>query len=172
MYDPTTGQPVLWSWNAASSTWGLFAEDTWKAAKNLTLTLGLRWDDSGNPYSRSATTVFGNFYFGPGATFQDQVTNGFAKAMQHALNHAVTDLLSPRIGFAWDPTGKGNWALRGGYGLYNNWLTQANVQEEFRGDPPGPITPTFYAGGTSTADLRFFPSVPLTSRPSGSLILL
>src|ERR1035438_7319082 len=72
MYDPTTGQPVLWSWNAASSTWGLFAEDTWKAAKNLTLTLGLRWDDSGNPYSRSATTVFGNFYFGPGATFQDQ----------------------------------------------------------------------------------------------------
>ena len=172
MYDPTTGQPVLWSWNAASSTWGLFAEDTWKAAKNLTLTLGLRWDDSGNPYSRSATTVFGNFYFGPGATFQDQVTNGFAKAMQHALNHAVTDLLSPRIGFAWDPTGKGNWALRGEYGLYNNWLTQANVQEEFRGDPPGPITPTFYAGGTSTADLRFFPSVPLTSRPSGSLILL
>src|ERR1039458_254454 len=64
MYDPTTGQPVLWSWNAASSTWGLLAEDTWKAAKNLTLTLGLRWDDSGNPYSRSATTVFGNFRSG------------------------------------------------------------------------------------------------------------
>lgn len=164
MYDPTTGQPVLWSWNAASSTWGLFAEDTWKAAKNLTLTLGLRWDDSGNPYSRSATTVFGNFYFGPGATFQDQVTNGFAKAMQHALNHAVTDLLSPRIGFAWDPTGKGNWALRGGYGLYNNWLTQANVQEEFRGDPPGPITPTFYAGGTSTAGPPVF-SLGTTNKP-------
>ena len=164
MYDPTTGQPVLWSWNAASSTWGLFAEDTWKAAKNLTLTLGLRWDDSGNPYSRSATTVFGNFYFGPGATFQDQVTNGFAKAMQHALNHAVTDLLSPRIGFAWDPTGKGAWALRGGYGLYNNWLTQANVQEEFRGDPPGPITPTFYAGGTSTAGPPVF-SLGTTNKP-------
>jgi outer membrane receptor protein involved in Fe transport len=67
MYSPITGQPVLWSWNAASKTWGLFAEDTWKARRDLTLTLGLRWDDEGNPYSRSATTVFGNFYLGPGA---------------------------------------------------------------------------------------------------------
>jgi len=151
MYDPTTGKPVLWSWNAASKTWGLFAMDTWKVHKNLTLTLGLRYDDSGNPYSRSDTTVFGNFYLGPGATFQQQVANGFAKPSHYALNHTVNDLLSPRGGFAWDPTGKGNWVLRGGAGIYNNWLTQANVQEEFRGNPPGPITPTFIAGGTATA---------------------
>ena len=151
MYDPTSGKPVLWSWNAASSTWGLFVEDTWKAMKNLTLTLGLRYDDSGNPYSRSDTTVFGNFYLGPGATFQDQVGNGFAKPTHNALNHSVNDLLSPRVGVAWDPTGSGNWVLRGGAGVYNNWLTQANVQEEFRGNPPGPITPNFIAGGTSTA---------------------
>ena len=54
MYNPITGKLVqLWSWDAASRTWGLFAEDTWKARKNLTLTLGLRWDDSGNPWSKS-----------------------------------------------------------------------------------------------------------------------
>jgi hypothetical protein len=119
--------------------------------KNLTLTLGLRYDDSGNPYSRSSTTVFGNFYLGPGATFQDQVANGFAKPTKNALNHSVNDLLSPRVGVAWDPTGSGTWVLRGGAGVYNNWLTQANVQEEFRGNPPGPITPTFISGGTATA---------------------
>jgi hypothetical protein len=146
MYDPITGRPVLWSWNAASRTWGLFAEDTWKARKNLTLTLGLRWDDSGNPWSRSSTTVFGNFYLGPGQTFNQQVANGFAKGTHNALNHAVTDLLSPRVGAAWDLTGSGKTVLRGGFGVYNNWLTQANVQEEFRGSPPGPITPTFTAG--------------------------
>ena len=149
MYDPITGQPVLWSWDAASRTWGLFAEDTWKARKNLTLTLGLRWDDSGNPWSKSPTTVFGNFYLGPGQTFNQQVANGFAKATHNALNHSVNNLLSPRIGFAWDLTGSGNTVLRGGFGVYNNWLTQANVQEEFRGSPPGPITPTFTIG-TST----------------------
>ena len=143
MYDPITGKPVLWSWNAASKTWGLFAEDTWKARRNLTLTLGLRWDDEGNPYSRSATTVFGNFYLGPGQTREQQVANGFAKATKYALNHTLNNLLSPRGGFAWDVTGSGNTVVRGGIGLFNNWLTQANVQEEFRGSPPGPITPGF-----------------------------
>jgi len=153
MYDPTSGQPVLWEWNAASKTWGLFTEDTWKLKHNVTLNYGLRWDDYGNPYQRSATTVFGNFYLGPGATFGDQVANGFAKATHHALNHSVTDLLSPRFGIAWDPTGKGDWVVRGGFGIFHNWLTQANVQEEFRGSPPGPIIPTFFAAGTGTHPL-------------------
>jgi len=146
MYDPITGKPVLWSWNAASRTWGMFAEDTWRARKNLTLTLGLRWDDEGNPWSKSQTTVFGNFYPGPGQTFHEQVANGFAKATHNALNHTLNNLLSPRVGFAWDITGSGNTVIRGGFGLYNNWLTSANVQEEFRGSPPGPIVPTFTAG--------------------------
>ena len=146
MYDPITGKPVLWSWDAASRTWGMFAEDTWKARSNLTLTLGLRWDDQGNPWSKSPTTVFGNFYLGPGQTFQQQVANGFAKATHKALNHTLNNLLSPRLGFAWDPTGSGNTVLRGGFGLFNNWLTQANVQEEFRGSPPGPIVPNFTTG--------------------------
>jgi len=143
MYDPIAGKPVLWSWDAASRTWGLFAEDTWKATKNLTLTLGLRWDDEGNPWSKSPTTVFGNFYLGPGQTYQEQVATGFAKATHYALNHTLNNLLSPRGGFAWDVTGSGQWLVRGGVGLFNDWLTQANVQEEFRGSPPGPITPTF-----------------------------
>jgi len=152
MYDPITGKPVLWSWDAASRTWGLFAEDTWKARKNLTLTLGLRWDDSGNPWSKSPTTVFGNFYLGPGQTFQQEVANGFAKATHNALNHSVNNLLSPRVGVAWDVTGSGNTVVRGGFGIFNNWLTQANVQEEFRGSPPGPIVPNFTAG-TATPPL-------------------
>jgi hypothetical protein len=155
-YNPATGTEQLWSWDAASRTFGLFAEDTWKAKKNLTVTLGLRYDDSGNPWSKSASTVFGNFYLGTGNTEQEQVANGYAKATPKALLHAVDNLFSPRIGIAWDPTGKGDWVVRGGFGIYNNWLTQANVQEEFRGSPPGEVAPTFFAGGTGSAQAPIF----------------
>ena len=148
-YNPATGTQQLWSWDAASRTFGLFAQDTWKARKNLTVTLGLRYDDSGNPWSKSASTVFGNFYLGTGTTQQEQIANGYAKATHNALLHSVNNLFSPRIGIAWDPTGQGAWAVRGGFGIYNNWLTQANVQEEFRGSPPGEVSPTFFAGGTA-----------------------
>ncbi len=146
MYNPATGQQELWNWDAASRTFGLFVEDTWKARKDLTLTLGLRYDDSGNPWSKSPSTVFGNFYYGTGATQADQIANGFAKQTHNALLHSVNNLWSPRVGAAWDPTGKGVWVVRGGIGLYNNWLTSANVQEEFRGSPPGLVLPTFFAG--------------------------
>ena len=169
-YDPATGSPVLWNWNAASQTWGLFAQDSWKIKPNLTLTFGLRYDNSGNPWSDSPTTVFGNFYMGAGSTFQEQVSNGLARATHNALNHSVNDLLSPTIGFAWDPTGSGNWVVRGGLGVYNNWLTQANIQEEFRWDPPGAFIPTFFStgavqpvfavGSSNKPDFGFFATDP------------
>ena len=146
MYNPNTGTQQLWSWDAAARTFGLFVEDTWKARKNLTLTLGLRYDDSGNPWSKSPSTVFGNFYFGTGTTEQQQIANGYAKPTQNALLHSVDNLWSPRVGVAWDPTGNGDWSVKGGWGLYDNWLTSANVQEEFRGSPPGLIEASFSAG--------------------------
>lgn len=172
MYSPITGQQQLWSWNAASKTWGIFAQDTWRARRNLTLTLGFRFDDQGNPYSRSNTTVFGNFLLGSG-TSQQQVANGVAKPSQNALNHAPKTY-NPRIGAAWDINGKGDWVLRGGFGMFSNWLTPANIQEEFRGNPPGLITPTFFAGtstppifvqGTSSKPPFGFAFPPLAGSP-------
>jgi hypothetical protein len=161
MYNPNTGTQQLWNWDAAARTFGLFVEDTWKARKNLTLTLGLRYDDSGNPWSKSSSTVFGNFYLGTGNTKQQQIANGYAKPTQNALLHSVDNLWSPRAGFAWDPTGNGDWAVRGGWGLYANWLTSANVQEEFRGSPPGLIEASFSAG---TATPPIF-SLGTTNKP-------
>jgi hypothetical protein len=148
MYSPTTGQQQLWSWNAASKTFGFFAQDTWKARRNLTLTLGLRFEDQGNPYSKSASTIFGNFHLGSGSTLQEQVANGASKASQNALNQSPK-AYNPRLGVAWDVNGKGDWMVRGGFGMFTNWLTPANIQEEFRGDTPGLFEPTFF-GGSST----------------------
>jgi hypothetical protein len=148
MYDPVTGQQTLWEWDAASRTWGVFVQDTWKARRNLTVTLGFRFDDQGNPWSRADTTVFGNFHLGQGGTFEEQVANGRTQTSDKALNRSPK-VWNPRGGVAWDVTGDGKWVVRAGAGMYSNWLTQANVQEQFRGNPPGLILPTFFEG-TST----------------------
>jgi hypothetical protein len=146
-YNPITGKPVLWDWNAASKTFGLFAQDSWKVKSNLTLNYGLRFDDFGNPYSRSANTVFGNFILGQGTTFQQQVTNGKVVVKNDIFNSAQK-AWSPHVGVSWDPTKKGDWVIRGGVGIFHNWVTPANAQEELRGNPPGPIYPTFYSTST------------------------
>jgi hypothetical protein len=150
-YDPLTGAHQEWQWNAASITGGVFFEDTWKMRRNLTVNYGIRWDDMGNPYPRSAETVFGNFYMGPGQSFTDKVANGFIVQKNHALNRAITDILSPRAGIAWDVFGNSKWVLHGGGGVYHNWPTPANVQEEMRGNPPGGIYPNFYGSDAGSA---------------------
>jgi hypothetical protein len=155
-YNPLTGAQEQWNWNAAAITGGVFFEDSWKARKNLTVNYGVRWDDMGNPYSRTPETVFGNFYMGPGQTRTQQIANGFVLQKDHALNRAITDIFSPRAGAAWDVFGNSKWIIHGGAGIYHNWPTPANVQEEFRGNPPGGIYPTFYGSDTNLSHRPIF----------------
>jgi len=155
-YNPITGQQEQWNWNAASITGGVFFEDTWRVRKNLTLNYGIRWDDMGNPYSRTAETAFGNFYLGSGSTRDEQVANGAVIQHTHALNRAITDIISPRAGAAWDIFGNSKWIIHGGGGVYHNWPTPANVQEEMRGNPPGGIYPTFYGSDTNLSHRPIF----------------
>lgn len=147
-YNPLTGERDQWEWNAAGLTHGAFAEDTWKVASKVTVNFGLRWDNYGNPYSRSKNTAFSNFFFGPGQSEQEQIANGVLIRHNHALNRSITDVFSPRGGVAWDLLGDGKWVVKGGAGFFHNWPTLANLQEQYRGNPPGDIFPTFYGSST------------------------
>ncbi len=44
-FDPVTGQPTDAQKNLRYNTIAFFAQDSWKLKPNLTLTLGLRWED-------------------------------------------------------------------------------------------------------------------------------
>jgi hypothetical protein len=146
-YNVLSGTPAKGQYEYAILTHGLFAEDTWKAKKNLTLTLGLRWDDYGNPYPLSGTTL-ANFHFGPGSSLDDQIANGFMIQQGNVFNHALL-AFSPRFGFSWDPTGHANWVVRGGFGIYHDWTTLGNDENGLKGNPPGWVVPTFFAGSAT-----------------------
>ncbi len=147
-YNLLTGQPagdLGGSYRIVGNTTGLYAQDTWKVNKKITLTYGLRWDDFGNP-SPANGSVESNFFYGQGATIAQQVANGYVKQVPHAFNNAITTW-SPRAGIAWDLTGSGRWLVRGGFGLYHDWVTLGNVQNEFA-NPPAASAVTFTTGTT------------------------
>ena len=142
-YNLLTGQPAGLaggSYQFTGNMFGFFAQDSWKVGKKLTLTYGLRWDNYGNPSPENGS-VESDFFYGTGSSIPERIANGYVKQVNHAFNQAIT-AWSPRIGAAWDITGKSQWLVRGGVGLYHDWITLGNVQNEF-GNPPAPATVTF-----------------------------
>src|SRR5207248_9724925 len=95
--------------------WDWFIQDDWKVSSRLTLNLGLRWERYGAP--TEAKGIISQF---PHITcnITDPACSGSlvvgpVARMWPTQNHDY----GPRVGFAWDPTGKGKMAIRGGYGI-------------------------------------------------------
>jgi hypothetical protein len=103
-----------------NSNWDFYLQDDWKVSRTLTLNLGLRYDYN-TPWSAGPNQ---------GQNF-DVATQSFLPANQQVYNAPKGDV-APRVGFAWDPFGKGKTVIHGYAGLfYNpmhfNFATTTNV---------------------------------------------
>ena len=147
-YNIVSGKPQPGNYYFGMTIGGAFAQDSWKVNRKLTLNYGLRYDNNGNAYPIQ-DGILANFHRGTGSTLNDQVANGFMQAQSHTLNHDMNWIFSPRLGFAYDPTGHGNWVVHGGFGLFHDLFTQGNAENSLRGNPPYWTIPTFYNNGST-----------------------
>jgi hypothetical protein len=110
-----------------SDTIGAFVNDNWKVRSNLTVTLGLRWDDNGalsEKYGRLAD-FNGNLYgynaatdtiTGSGLEFAGNNPSFATPGANNTLMNNPQWGFAPRVGIAWSPTSK--LTVRTGYGIY------------------------------------------------------
>lgn len=109
-----------------------FAQDDWRAANNLTLNLGLRYEYFTNPAERHARQS--NFDLSTGRLV-------LAQSSSDTLTETDKDNFSPRIGFAYDIKGKGRSVIRGGFGIFY-FLDRGGISNQLAQNAP-------YSGSSS-----------------------
>jgi hypothetical protein len=124
------------------SALGLFAQDDLKVSPTLTLNLGLRWEYNGVPSEIHNRMGVYNFST---ATVVPVGTNG----VDRPYNRQFTNF-GPRVGFSWDPFGKGKTVVRGGAGFYydqpvTNILTGLSTNPPFSSSVNNTSSPSLSA---------------------------
>jgi len=148
--------------NVAYKTFEWYAQDNWKITPRLTLNLGVRWSFYGNPtddndilvsflpsrYSIADAVrlnpngslatdatgkVIGDRY--NGLIFPTGVLAGHDSPWGRKVQSDRYNAWGPRIGIAWDPSGRGLWSFRAGYGIYYDRTLVGIIEQNGFSDP-------------------------------------
>ncbi|MBP9110598.1 MAG: carboxypeptidase regulatory-like domain-containing protein, partial [Pyrinomonadaceae bacterium] len=145
-------------------TFEAFAQDEWKARRNLTIYYGVRYSFFGSPYDKNGrltnfipelytaaaaplVTGAGNRVPGTGNYCNGLIANsGVVPAFPNCTTtespwgKSIMDIpktdFAPRVGLAWDPFGKGTSVVRTGYGIYHEQVLNGIFLQNIATNPP------------------------------------
>jgi Carboxypeptidase regulatory-like domain/TonB dependent receptor len=159
--DPKTGVALGSDYEERTFESAAFIQDDYKVRANLTLNLGLRWEDYYHPTENFGT--FANFFYGSGTNVAEQMTNGSMQLSPNPWKNSNFNF-APRIGYSWNPQTK--LVLRGGFGVTydripnGDWESLANNPPVLASANAGPIydTPIVYSLGGPGPNYGFPPN--------------
>ncbi len=93
------------------TSYGLFVQDDFKVAQQLTFNLGLRYDLYIPPTEKYNT--LSNF-----VPELNRIVMAGDAGLPRSLMQTDKDNFAPRFGFAWRPLNSDKWVVRGGYGIF------------------------------------------------------
>jgi len=115
-----------------------FAQDEWKATKNLSLDYGIRYEYN-SPQVDPHNQIMGWFPGQQSTKFPGAPPNflyaGDPGTPNRGLLYPDYHNFAPRLGFAWDMLGNAKLVMRGGIGIFYD-VEDGALNEQFGGQPP------------------------------------
>ncbi|MFL6414210.1 MAG: TonB-dependent receptor domain-containing protein [Bryobacteraceae bacterium] len=104
-------------YDASNYTLGFFAQDNWKISKTFSLDIGVRYDFFSKYVAHSRTTTQDYALYNLNGLIDNRFNFGPVRDPNDPYNSDAGINLAPRLGFSWDPNGKGQTTIRGGAGI-------------------------------------------------------
>lgn len=134
---------------------GVFGQDDWRIKDNLTLNLGLRFEDHTPLYEADDHAV--NFGLYSGTIYTENGIDGTSQYSNRALYSNYTGIgdWQPRVGLSWSPAALGGkTVIRAGFGI-SEFMEGGGSNEELNMNLPFGVLEQYAAGGIGTLENGF-----------------